>query len=445
MDKDEAAVFKDKNEEENVAEKSQHSGEAPGPTSEVGKLQVIPLVSLALTHGFNDAYVAFLAPLLPMLISKLGLSLTLAGLLVSVLSVSTSLAQPIFGYVIDRTQWVSFLMIAPAVTGLSLSLLGLANSYAMIIVLLVGGGLSTAIFHPQAMSVVPSIGGRRRGTAMSVFNAGGALGYSLGPLFILSIVEAWGLRSSYWAAVPGVLLSLLLFRVVSFSGNKKREGATRKSRHGRGKKPEHVETTSGGLGEIFAGLDRRWFLMGQLWLILMLRATVSSSFVNFLPVILEQKAWSSLAVGVALFIFTGSGALGGFVGGYLSDQFNRRIVILGALVIALPVLWFLLRVEGWPFFLLLALAGASLNSVIPVALVFAQEIIPENVATVSGIMSGGGFGVGGVLVSAVGWLADRIGLALALDWTMGLLVVAVAVTFALPQDSPVDSKVQREM
>ncbi len=145
------------------------------------------LVLVAAAHGLNDLYTAFLPPLLPAIIQKFGLSYTAAGFLQSTLSLSTSLAQPLFGYAADRTGRVPFIALGPLVTAVALSLVGAAPSYGLLMVLLVIGGVSTALFHPQASSVIPQLAHSRAGMAMAVFIAGGTFGYAVGPFYAYSV------------------------------------------------------------------------------------------------------------------------------------------------------------------------------------------------------------------------------------------------------------------
>ena len=119
-----------------------------GPT----KFDTPTVVTVSFGHLVHDTYPAFLGPLMPLLIPKLGLSLGAAGVLVSVLRWS-ALIQPFLGYWADRTDPRYWVILAPTVTALGMSLLGIAPSYLAVVVLLVLAGLSHAAFHPSAAAL----------------------------------------------------------------------------------------------------------------------------------------------------------------------------------------------------------------------------------------------------------------------------------------------------
>ena len=129
---------------------------------------------IVVSHTTIDAYTAFLPPLLPRIMDNLGLSITLAATLSTVLSISTALPQPAFGYLADRFGRRAFLAAGPIVGGVFISLLGMAPSYFVLLLLLTVGGLGSAAFHPPGASLVARAGdGRGSGVRMSVFSFGG--------------------------------------------------------------------------------------------------------------------------------------------------------------------------------------------------------------------------------------------------------------------------------
>src|SRR5688572_11980660 len=115
------------------------------------------LLLLIFSHFAVDLYSSFLAPLLPFLIQKHQLSLTKAGLLVSLYSISASLLQPVYGYWADRLGRRFFDMLAPFLVGSFMSMLPIASSYTMLIIFLFMGGIGVAAFHPQASSLSHSV------------------------------------------------------------------------------------------------------------------------------------------------------------------------------------------------------------------------------------------------------------------------------------------------
>ena len=149
---------------------------------------------LSLGHFVTDLYPGFLPALLPLLIEKFHFSFTRASLLAMFMGFSTSLTQPVFGYLSDKLGGRWLIIIGPAVGGLCLSLVGLANSYVFLIFLLILGGLGVASYHPEAAALSASLSGRQRTLGMSLFMLGGNLGVGVGPFLILGITLSLGLE-----------------------------------------------------------------------------------------------------------------------------------------------------------------------------------------------------------------------------------------------------------
>jgi FSR family fosmidomycin resistance protein-like MFS transporter len=109
-------------------------------------------------------------------------------------------------------------------------------------------------------------------------------------------------------------------------------------------------------------------------------------------------------------------------------------VIIGSLAGAVPLLMALPIVSGWMLLPILFTGGLLLQSTLPVTVTFAQTIAPVRMATVSSLMMGFGWGLGGVLVPMVGLLGDRFGIAITLALVAGVLPIAAIVALRLPSD-----------
>ena len=149
-------------------------------------------VVVAVVHGLNDAYSAFVAPLLPRLMDRLGLSIALAATVAMSYSIASSLLQPLLGYAADRWGRRAFLVAGPLMSGVFVSLLGWAPTFWMLILVLALGGLGSAAFHPPGASYAVRLSeGKGTGVRYSVFSFGGSVGYALGPVIAVGIVQ-WG-------------------------------------------------------------------------------------------------------------------------------------------------------------------------------------------------------------------------------------------------------------
>ncbi|MGH2348337.1 MAG: MFS transporter, partial [bacterium] len=175
-------------------------------------LRTLSLTTAA--HFLNDLHYAFLAPLLPLVVAKFNLSLTLAGLLASILNASSAMSQPIFGAFADQMRRRIFVVLGPTLTVTAMGLVGLAPSYETLIVVLLIAGTGTSSFHPQGASTAGYASGARKGTGLSLFVAGGELGFALGPLWIALVVSVYGLGATWVAAVPGLVACAVLWMLV---------------------------------------------------------------------------------------------------------------------------------------------------------------------------------------------------------------------------------------
>jgi len=172
------------------------------------KKNLIPTVSLA--HLVQDTYSAFLAPILPLLIEKLGLSLVMSAFL-DIARKLPSLLNPYFGLLAERKDARYFVILSPALSAFSMSLLGIANSYAILIFLLILAGISSTLFHIPSPGMIKASAGDKLGRGMSYYMVGGELARTIGPLLITAGVSLWGLEGT-WRLMPfGFVASLILY------------------------------------------------------------------------------------------------------------------------------------------------------------------------------------------------------------------------------------------
>src|SRR5215470_5494445 len=233
------------------------------------------LILVSLGHFTIDSYSSFFTPLLPLLVTKLHLSLTAVGALVALASMSSSLAQPLFGMLSDRVGRPWFVAFGPLVAALLLSSIGSAPTYAALVGLLLLGGIGVAAFHPQA-AVLAGESSPRRGLAMSIFVTGGTLGFSLGPLFAVSVAGRFGLERTWVAAIPGVVMSILLIAWLA---------RVRPHTHARGPRPALAE-----LRPVLRPLT-------LLYLAVVVRSAVSYGFLTFLPLHLTRQGFTVARAG----------------------------------------------------------------------------------------------------------------------------------------------------
>jgi MFS transporter, FSR family, fosmidomycin resistance protein len=358
-------------------------------------------------HAVNDGYAGFLAPLLPLLISRLDLSLTLAGLLGTIRIVTNSALQPSLGHWIDRARRPSLVIVGPLVTVTAMSFIGSAPNFALLVVFLLLAGIGTALFHPAAASLVTLGRPARAGVMMAFFSSGGTIGAALAPLAIVGFAAAFSLERTPWLILPGFAL------IAGFAIPLRHLTRTRSETPQR-------EVAS-------CPLPPR---LAVLWSGIVLAAMGATAFSTFLAVLVTERGGSAWLGGAAISVFFIAGAAMEFLAGNLSDRFGRKVVMIGSLVLATP---FLLGFLFGPTSLLLpfaALGGAFSLAYSPVGIVAAHECVPGRTGLVSGLVMGLAWGVGGVALTPIGWLADRYGLVAVMTFVAFLpLVAALLLVF----------------
>lgn len=356
-----------------------------------GRSPVVLAGLVALAHGVNDSYAAFLPPLLPRIMDKLGLSIALAATLAMTLSLAASILQPLMGYLSDRYGRRAFVVLGPLLSATFLPLIGLADSFRLLLVLLILGGLGSAVFHPPGASMAARISeGKGSGLRMSVFSLGGSLGWAVGPLVAVAMVGRMGLESLWMAMVPGILVALLLIPLLP-SGQPHMEARLPPS-------PGHVlRQLRGPLGLIFG--------------ISVVGAFAQRVFLTMAPIIAARSGASEAAGALALSLYLGTQALGTLAGGFLADRMDRSHLLAWLTFLAFPahLLAVSLPAGEVPAFVAAASAGFFGMAMMPAIVVKAQELLPDSAAVGSGIVMGLAWAVGSLGVLGTGALGDWIG------------------------------------
>ena len=373
------------------------------------------ILVLAATHFIVDGFGNILAPLLPLLIVNLDLSLAAAGTLQMCFQLANSVAQLGFGHIADRWRPRLLLLAGPLLCVSTITLIGLAPDPVTLAAVLVIGGLGGAAFHPPAAALVHRFSGAQRGMAMSFHITNGTVGQAMAPLIFAPFVQRFGLNATPLLMVPAlaVLCLFLLRRIPPFE-----------------RLQEHHD--GGGI----AALRPYARPLTLLYLIVVLRTLTAMSFSTFVPVLLTRRGQTLAQAGTAVSIYLLAVGLGGFIGGPAADRLGPRRVIILSLVSSVPFLVVAPLLHGWPFVATLAVGGFLLQSTLPVNVTFAQLIAPISAATVSSLMMGFAWGTGGLSVPLVGMMADRFGIDRALVVMSAMPLVAALLAVSLPSRKP---------
>ncbi len=367
---------------------------------------------LALGHLVIDTNQGSLPALLPYLKAVLGLTYTATGVIVLMASVTSSLIQPLFGFLADKTsrRWLLPLSVFLSSVGIALS--GVAPSYFALLALVMVSGFGVAAYHPEGYRTATQVAGDRKATGVSIFSTGGNIGIAAGPPVITLLLVSFGLPGTLGMLIPGLLVATLLMAVLPRLSRPlpaRARGATLAPK-----------TMVGG--------------MTLLILVVAIRSWTQLGFTTYMPFYyLEVLNGDPRMVGTLLAVFLGAGAAGTLVAGPISDRVGHRRYMVSVFFLTAPLAVAFLLVSGIWTFVLLAALGFVLVSTFTVSVVLGQAYMPRNLGMASGLIVGFAIGAGGVGATALGWVADHWGLAGAL-WISALTpVLGCAVSLTLPE------------
>src|SRR6266446_6158328 len=175
------------------------------------------ILALSFSHFLNDMMQSLLPALYPMLKGTYGLSFAQIGMITLTSQLISSVLQPAVGMFADHRPQPYSLAIGMAATLVGLLLLAGAGSYPMLVFAAALVGVGSAVFHPEASRVARMASGGRHGLAQSVFQVGGNVGSSLGPLLAAFVVVPRGQRSIAWCSLLALFAIVLLFKVGRWS------------------------------------------------------------------------------------------------------------------------------------------------------------------------------------------------------------------------------------
>jgi MFS transporter, FSR family, fosmidomycin resistance protein len=348
------------------------------------------VITISMAHLIHDTYSAFLAPILPLLIDKLGITVLLAGLL-DIARKLPALANPFIGIMADRMSVRYFVILAPAITSIAMSLMGIAPTYIFLLILAFMAGIGSTIFHVPAPVMIKHVSHDQIGKGMSYYMLGGELARTLGPLLILGAISLWGLEGTYRLIPLGLIASVILyFRLRNIEIRQDFDRTKELSARKTFKKLLPFFITIAG--------------------IMFFRSAMKSALTIYLPTYLTTKGSTIWVAGISLSILQFAGAGGTFAAGIISDRIGRKNTLL-IISIANPIMMFLfIYVQGIWTIPVLILNGLFLFGSGPVILALVHDLDSEHMSFINGVYMTINFIFSSFMVLGVGYFADTIGL-----------------------------------
>ncbi|WP_371323034.1 MFS transporter [Dechloromonas sp. ZY10] len=353
------------------------------------------LTAISLAHFLNDMMQSLILALYPILKGNYHLSFGEIGLLTLTYQCTASLLQPLVGLFTDRKPMPRALALAMAATLIGLLLLAQATTLPGLLLAAALVGTGSAIFHPESSRVARLASGGRHGFAQSLFQLGGNGGTAAGPLLAALIILPGGQHSVAWFALAALLAIIVLWQVGNWYRTHLAAQPTRA--------PAPVQAP------LAAGRTR--LALAVLVGLVIGKYTYMASLHSYYTFYLMQHfALDAEAAQLYLFAFLFAAAAGTLLGGPLGDRIGRRSVIWFSILGTIPFALWLPHANLHGTLLLSMAIGFILSSAFSAILVFAQELVPGKVGTISGLFFGLAFGIAGLAAAVLGWLADHWGI-----------------------------------
>jgi FSR family fosmidomycin resistance protein-like MFS transporter len=356
------------------------------------------LWALCFSHLFNDTFQSLIPAAFPLLKHNLALTFFQVGLISAVFQFSSSLFQPLIGWVLDKHPFPHALPLGTASSLFGIVMLSHSDNFFWVLFSVVFIGLGSAVLHPEASRIVFWAAGNRYGFAQSIFQVGGNTGSSLGPL--IAAVAMTHQEDIIWF---GLLALAAVFWNVPLSmwyAKKLKEKKREEKKRGNGcEKDSRTSSLS------------RYKVVFSVFILLVLvfsKNLYTCSLQNFLTFYLMEKFGTSIQNSqMFLFAFLFATAAGTMIGGPIGDQVGRKWIIWFSILGAAPFTLLLPYVDSlWGTCVLSMIAGAIMASSFPAILIYAQELMPGKVGTVGGLFFGFSFGAGAIASGLLGILAD---------------------------------------
>ena len=349
------------------------------------------LAIIFLAHLSGDFFQSFTIPMLALIKEGLGLNLTQVGFVISTVTVTGFLSQPLMGILADRFGTRTFLLIGLTSGAILIPLMSITPWYWALIGLAGLGAMGSAMYHPAAASMVGQFAGHRAGLSMSIFGLGGTMGYGLGPLVLTIYVTAFGLGNLPFLTIGGLAIIALMMITLPLDNRPLPSG-------------------SNILDGIKSGLGSAWKPVALLWLIGALRSFADYSIRTYYPIMQLERGESMVSMGLLLSMFVLGGSASAMVCGEFADRKGYKPLFWASFALSTPFLLVFLYCQGWWIYPAAFVAGFILLATMFPSVALANQLAPHNRGLVSSITLGFAVGSGGFMSPLAGQLAEIIGI-----------------------------------
>ncbi|HUC77185.1 MAG TPA: MFS transporter [Vicinamibacterales bacterium] len=389
------------------------------------------LAAISFSHLLNDTVQSLVPAIYPLLKSAFALTFAQVGLMTLTLQLSASLLQPVVGLYTDRRPTPYSLVIGMGFSLVGLLLLAGAPTFPALIVAAALMGIGSSVFHPESSRVARMASGGRHGLAQSLFQVGGNLGSSFGPLLGAFLVAPRGQSSIAWCSLLALVAMIVLWRIGGWYRDQHATASPTTSGHGRQAAEPGMSSRRVGWSIAILGalIFSKYFYLAGL-----------NSYYTFY--LMTRFHVSVRTAQIDLFVFLAAVAAGTILGGPVGDRFGRKYVIWGSILGVLPFTLVLPYANLFWTPILSVVIGLILASAFSAIVVYAQELVPGRVGMISGVFFGFAFGMAGLGAAVLGELADRVGIESVYRLCAFLPLIGVLAAF-LPDVKHRDTEARR--
>ena len=356
------------------------------------------LLALGLSHLLNDTLQSVITAVYPLLKESMALSFVQIGFITLVYQISASVFQPLVGFYLDKKPNPWFLPIGMSFTLIGLVVLAFSGTLHQVLFSVFLVGIGSSILHPEASRLTSLASGGKRGLAQSVFQVGGNMGSSLGPLLAALCIAPYGQRNIVFFALLALCAIIVMIPICRWY--KRKLKALRLNKDG-------MKT------EVMSPLSRKKtiFSLSVLLNLIFSKYVYLASITSYYTFFLIEKFDVTVRDSqFFLFAFLFASALGILLGGPVGDKVGRKYVIWASILGAAPFSLIMPHANLLWTCILSILIGLILSSAFSAILVYAQELLPSKLGLISGLFFGLAFGIAGIASAVLGGLADKFGI-----------------------------------
>lgn len=356
------------------------------------------IIWLCAAHLACDIYTGFLNPIMPFIAAKLGFSMAIAAIIISISHICSSMLQPIFGFFADNILHRFFIFWGLILVSIFIPLTPNAPNIPLLLLFMILGSLGGSFFHPQSIGFVNKFSGENCTNNMGTFISIGSVGFAFGPLIAALITQILGLHFISWTSIIGLTVAGLMFFFVPKLSKYE-------------KKPKHKKFAES-FKDIICCKQ-----MNYLMLIAMMKSLITNSCSILLPFLWKDMGYAPSYIGIALFLFVFSGAIGSFLSPKAEAKFGSKPVIYFSMWATLPMMiTFAVTYKTHPILSMLIFVAIGFTTMLaqPIIMVWAQKILPQYKSIVAGFINGFCWGTVALCMSVLGTIAQNYGIVLVL-------------------------------